>query len=63
VVGATQMVHQLRPVLQERLPAVQLGTDRLDHPQACIGRTVKDGQRQLLAQLWGHAPVVGHTLL
>jgi hypothetical protein len=54
-VGGTQMVDQLLAVLQEHLPGVQVGADRLDHPQARIGRMVKDSQRELLQQVWGMA--------
>jgi hypothetical protein len=32
---------------------VELGADHFDHPQAFIGRVVKDGQRQLRQQIWG----------
>jgi hypothetical protein len=37
VVGGTQMVNQLVPVLQEGLPGVQVGADRRDHPKAFLG--------------------------
>jgi hypothetical protein len=63
VVGGTQMVDQLLPILQEALPGVELGADHLDRPQAFIGCVVKDGQRQLLQQLWRQVPVVGHVVL
>src|SRR4029453_16879069 len=57
--GATQMVNQFMPVLQEGLPGVEVGADRLDPPQTLLGRVVKDGQGQLLQQCWGQAPVLG----
>ena len=63
MVGGPQMVDQLLPVLQERLPGVQLAADRLDHPQARVGRIIKDGQHQLLAKVWGHAHAVAHLVL
>jgi hypothetical protein len=63
VVGGRQMVDQLLSVLQEALPGVETGADHRDRPQAFIGRVVKDGQRQLLQQLWGQVPAVGHVVL
>jgi hypothetical protein len=63
VVGGTQLVDQLLPVLQEALPGVERGADQLDRPQAVIGRVVKDGQCQLLQQIWGQVPVVGQVVL
>ena len=60
VVGGTQMVDQLLPVLEEALPGVELvGADHLDHPQGYIGRVVKDGQCQLLQQIWGRCQSSG----
>jgi hypothetical protein len=63
VEGSRQMVDQLLPVLQEALPGVELGADYLNRPQAFIGCVVKDGQGQLLQQIWGQVPVVGQVVL
>jgi hypothetical protein len=58
-VGGRQMVDQLLPALQEAIPGVETGADHRDRPQAVIGRVVKDGQRQLLQQIWGRCQSSG----
>ena len=41
-------------------PGVELvGADHLDHPQGYIGRVVKNGQCQLLQQIWGRCQSSG----
>jgi hypothetical protein len=55
VVADEEMVEQLLSVLEEGLPRVQIGADALDGSQAFIGRAVKDGQRELVEQVWGMA--------
>src|SRR5215217_2678086 len=58
-----EMVEQLLPVLEKGLPGVQIGADALDSSQAFVDRAVKDGQRELVEQLWGHGPFVGRMVL
>jgi hypothetical protein len=58
VVVDEEMVEQLLSVLEKSLPGVQIGAEDLDGPQAFIDRAVKDGQRELVKQLWGNGPVV-----
>jgi hypothetical protein len=50
-----EMVEQLLPVLEKGLPSVEIGADALDGSQAFIDRAVKDGQRELVEQVWGMA--------
>jgi hypothetical protein len=63
VVVDEEMVEQLLPVLEKGLPGVQIRADALDGSQAFIDRAVKDGQRELVEQVWGHGPFVGHMVL
>jgi hypothetical protein len=55
VVVDEEMVEQLLPVLEKGLPGVQIGADALDDSQAFVDRAVKDGQRELVEQVWGMA--------
>ena len=50
-----EMVEQLLAVLEKGLPGVQIGADALDGSQAFIDRAVKDGQRELVEEVWGMA--------
>jgi len=50
-----EMVEQLLPVLEKGLPGIQIGAEALDGSQAFIDRAVKDGQRELVEQVWGIA--------